>query len=349
MYMRADILVSSLMTTDITSTTADANLADVIKTMIDSRYSCVVVVEDDLPIGIITERDIVRLMGLFISDSDSDTPERPLRVADVMSGPVETISEETTLFDALVISSTQKIRHLPVVSASGKLLGLVTQSDLAKTLFKVYEQQQELIEHSVTKRTKELQQANEELRSLSMVDGLTGLGNRRAMEVDLEHSHSQALRYNRSYSVALFDVDYFKLYNDFYGHKAGDNALRMISDHLSKKIRTCDRLYRYGGEEILLILPETNLSGALILVERILASFAELNIPHEKSSYGFVTLSCGLASHVEKSAFENWEGLVDQADQGLYASKKNGRNRASVILREGEADDSAPSMHGINQ
>ena len=342
--MRADILVTSLMTTDITSTTADAFLSDVIRTMIDSRYSCAVVVENDLLIGIITERDIVRLMGLFISDADSDKPHCPLRVADVMSGPVETISEETTLFDALVISSTQKIRHLPVVNASGRLLGLVTQSDLARTLFKVYEQQQEIIEHSVRKRTKELQKANEELRSLSMIDGLTGLGNRRAMEVDLDHSHSQALRYNRAYSVALFDVDYFKLYNDFYGHKAGDNALRLISDHLSKKIRTCDRLYRYGGEEILLILPETTLNGALILVERILASFADLKIPHEKSSYGFVSLSCGLAGHFEKSAFENWEGLVDQADQGLYASKKGGRNRASVILREGEVDDSATAL-----
>ena len=345
--MRADIMVSSLMTTDIKSTSADAYLADVIKSMIDSRYSCAIVVENDLLVGIITERDIVRLMGLFISDAGK--PERTLQVADVMSGPVETISEETTLFDALVISSTQKIRHLPVVNASGKLLGLVTQSDLARTLFKVYEQQQELVEHSVNKRTKELQQINEELRSLSMVDGLTGLGNRRAMEVDLEHSHSQALRYNRSYSVALFDVDHFKLYNDCYGHKAGDNALRLISEHLSKKIRTCDRLYRYGGEEILLILPETTLHGALILVERILASFAELHIPHEKSSYGFVTLSCGLASQVEENGFKNWEGLVDLADQGLYASKRNGRNRATIIPKEDAVDDSAPQIHGKNK
>jgi len=347
--MRADILVSSLMTTDITSTTADASLTDVIKTMVESRYSCAVVIENDQLVGIITERDIVRLMGLFIADSESNKKHRSLKVADVMSGPVETITEDTTLFDALVISSTQKIRHLPVVSATGKLLGLVTQSDLARTLFKVYEQQQEIIEHSVSKRTKELQKANEELRSLSMIDGLTGLGNRRAMEVDLEHSHSQALRYNRSYSVALFDVDHFKLYNDFYGHKAGDTALRQISDHLSKKIRTCDRLYRYGGEEILMILPETSLSGALILVERIIASFAELNILHEKSSYGFVTLSCGLASQVKEHGFDNWEGLVDLADQGLYVSKKNGRNRASVIPRDGASDDSFPQIHGINQ
>jgi diguanylate cyclase (GGDEF)-like protein len=345
--MHADILVSSLMTANVTSTTANADLADVIQSMIANSYSCMVVVENDQPIGIITERDIVRLMGLFISDSDK--PRRPVRVADVMTLPVATVSGDTTLFEALVISSAQKIRHLPVVSASGQLLGLVTQSDLAKAHFKIYEQQNEIIEHSVTQRTQELLQANEQLKSLSLVDGLTGLGNRRAMEVDLEHTHSQAVRYNRSYSVALFDVDHFKLYNDSYGHKAGDTALRRISEYLLKSIRTCDRLYRYGGEEILLIMPETTLYGALILADRTLSGLAELNIPHEKSSHKVVTLSCGVASQVEVDGYDSWEGLVDLADRGLYASKNNGRNRATIIPPEDAVDDSVPRMHGTDQ
>lgn len=343
--MHADILVSSLMTANVTSTTAEANLADVIQSMIDKHYSCMVVVDHDRPIGIITERDIVRLMGLFISAG----PPCPMRIADVMSVPVATITEDTDLFEALVISSAQKIRHLPVVDSSGKLIGLVTQSDLAATHFKIYEKQREIIEHSVTQRTQELLQSNEQLKSLSLVDSLTGLGNRRAMEVDLEHTHSQALRYNRSYSVALFDVDHFKLYNDSYGHKAGDTALRDISCHLQKSIRTCDRLYRYGGEEILLILPETTLYGALILADRTLASLAELSIPHEKSSHGFLTLSCGVASQVEVNGYKKWEDLVDLADRGLYASKNNGRNRTTIIPPEDANDDSVPRMHGIDQ
>lgn len=343
--MHADILVSSLMTANVISTTADADLAGVIQSMIDNSYSCMVVVENNVPIGIITERDIVRLMGMFISDK----PQRPLRVADVMTVPVETVTESTPLFEALVISSAQKIRHLPVVDASGCLLGLVTQSDLAKALFKIYENQNEIIEHSVTKRTQELLQANEQLKSLSLIDGLTSLGNRRAMEVDLDHTHSQAVRYNRSYSVALFDVDHFKLYNDRYGHKAGDSALREISEHLQKSIRTCDRLYRYGGEEILLIMPETTLYGALILADRILVGMAEKNIPHESSSFGHITLSCGVASQVELNGYSTWEDLVDLADRGLYASKNNGRNRATIIPPEDAVDDSVPRMHGNHQ
>lgn len=344
MDMHADILVSSLMTVEVTSSTANAYLADVIQVMIDNRFSCMVVVENDIPTGIITERDIVRLMGLFISDR----PQYPVRVADVMSAPVATVSEDTTLFDALVLSSALKIRHLPVVSASGHLIGLVTLSDLANALFKTYEKQREIIEHTDTQRTRELLLANERLKSLSLVDPLTGLGNRRAMEVDLEHTHSQAVRYNRSYSVALFDVDHFKLYNDCYGHKAGDDALRRISGHLQKSIRTCDRLYRYGGEEILLIMPETTLYGALILADRILAGFADMNIPHKMSSHSIVTLSCGVASQVEENGYDSWEELVDLADRGLYASKNSGRNRATIIPPEDARDDSVPRMHGIN-
>lgn len=342
--MHAEILISSLMTANVTSTTANAYLSDVIQGMIDNHYSCMIVIENDMPIGIITERDIVRLMGLFISDK----PQCPVRVAEVMSVPVATVSEETSLFEALVISTAQKIRHLPVVTATGRLVGLVTQSDLAKAHFSIYEKQREIIENSVTERTRELLQANEQLKSLSLIDALTGLGNRRAMEVDLEHTHSQAVRYNRSYSVALFDVDHFKLYNDCYGHKEGDAALRRISEHLLTSIRTCDRLYRYGGEEILLIMPETTLYGALILADRTLASLAELNIPHGKSSYGHITLSCGVATQVEFNGYDSWEGLVDLADRGLYASKNNGRNCATIIPPEDAVNDSVPRMHGIN-
>lgn len=343
--MHAEILVTSLMSADVATTTANTNLVDIIQDMIDSHCSCMLVVENGLPVGIITERDIVRLMGLFISE----TPHYPASAADVMSAPVITVSEETTMFEALVISSAQKIRHLPVVNKSGSLIGLVTQSDLAKAHFKIFMKQRETIEQSVTQRTQELLQANEQLKSLSLLDSLTGLGNRRAMEIDLEHTHSQAVRYNRSYSVALFDVDHFKYYNDYYGHQAGDVALRRISDHLLKSIRTCDRFYRYGGEEILLIMPETTLYGALILADRILASLADLNIPHEKSSYGFVTLSCGVASQIEVNGYGSWEELVDLADRGLYASKNSGRNRTTIIPPEDAINDSVPRMHGPNQ
>jgi diguanylate cyclase (GGDEF)-like protein len=332
------------MATTVTTTTADTELSDVIQSMIDNRYSCIIVVDSDRPVGIITERDIVRLVGLFIAEK----AQHSMPVSELMSVPVATIPETATLFEALVISTAQKIRHLPVVNSDGKLVGLVTQSDLAKAHFDIFEKQREIIEHSVLQRTQELLQTNEQLKSLSLIDSLTGLGNRHAMKVDLEHTHSQSTRYKRTYSVVLFDVDHFKLYNDHYGHLAGDNALRQIAEYLQSSIRTSDRLYRYGGEEILLIIPETTLHGTLILADRILNGLAELTIPHEKSSFGFLTLSCGVATQVEEDGYDTWEALVDLADRGLYASKNNGRNRATIIPPEDALTDSVARMHGNN-
>jgi PleD family two-component response regulator len=96
-------------------------------------------------------------------------------------------------------------------------------------------------------------------------------------------------------------------------------------------------------------MPETTLYGALILADRILASLVELKVPHEKSSYGVLTLSCGVASQIEVNGYESWEGLVDLADRGLYASKKGGRNRTTIIPPEDAVDDSVPRMHGTVQ
>ncbi|HIJ80749.1 MAG TPA: GGDEF domain-containing protein [Desulfuromonadales bacterium] len=343
--MVSSIVAGNLMTTNIISTNPDAMLPDVIQQMLAHNYSFMIVVDCGKPVGIVTERDIVHLMAEFMDNR----PQSPLRVAEVMSTPLTTVTEDTTLFDALVISSARSIRHLPVVNDVGALVGIVTEADLAKAHFRIFEEQRDIIENSVHERTRELQEANDQLKSLSMVDALTGLGNRRAMEVDLSYTHAQATRYNRSYAVALFDVDMFKLYNDCYGHLAGDAALRRISQHLDAAIRKCDRLYRYGGEEILLVMPETSLHGALILSDRILAGFADLNIPHEKSPYGFITLSCGVASQVEEQGYDCWEGLVDLADRGLYASKKSGRNKVTIIPPEDALEDTVPRMHGSDQ
>lgn len=331
-----DIHVRDLMSANVVTITPQAELMEVIHTMLNNRYSCMVVVDGRRPVGIVTERDIVRLLAEFLTSRLFSS----IKVAEVMSSPVMTVSGGTTLFDALVVSNSQQIRHLPVVDEEGLMVGLVTQSDLARAHFRIFEKQREIIEFSVTERTRELQQANEQLRSLSMVDSLTGLGNRRAMEVDLDHTHAQAVRYKRTYTVAIFDVDYFKLYNDTYGHKAGDTALRRISEHLQSCIRKSDRLYRYGGEEILLVLPETNLHGAMILAERTLAGFAGLNIAHRKSPFGHITLSCGLACQAEDDGYPSWDGLVDLADRGLYASKSRGRNLVTIIPPEDAIDDS---------
>jgi diguanylate cyclase (GGDEF)-like protein len=319
-----EITVQELMTVNVVSIEPDTLLIDAIQTMLDRRYSCMIIVQDEYPLGIITERDIVRLMAEYFTNR----PQDPVLVRDVMSVPVATVTEHSSLFEALVVSSAQKIRHLPVVDGQGRIRGLVTQSDLAKAHFHIFEKQREIIEQSINFRTQELQQANKLLKELSMIDALMGIGNRRAMEVDLDHTHALALRYQRTYAVLLFDVDYFKRYNDTAGHPAGDEILRKISKYLQTCIRKSDRLYRYGGEEILMLLPETTPHGALILAGRIVEGLAELEIPHPDSPLTVITMSCGVACQTPEPAHASWQDVVSLADTALYAAKHSGRNRA---------------------
>ena len=319
-----EIHVKDLMVSKVSCVTPETELLAAINTMIEQHYSCMIVVDDQFPVGIITERDIVRLMAEYFDNK----PREKICVRDVMSVPVATITEESTLFEALVVSSAQKIRHLPVVDSVGRIVGLVTQSDLAKAHFKIFEKQREVIEHSIENRTKELRQANEQLKALSMIDSLMEIGNRRSMEVDLDHTHSLAIRYQRIYAVAMFDADFFKLYNDTYGHPAGDDILRKMSAHLQSCIRKSDRLYRYGGEEVLMLLPETTSRGALVLAERIVEGFCALKLPHTGSPLAVATMSCGVACHSHEEIHPTWQDVVSRADRALYEAKHSGRNRA---------------------
>ena len=162
-----------------------------------------------------------------------------------------------------------------------------------------------------------------------MEDHLMEIGNRRAMEADLQHTHEHATRNQQQYSIILFDIDYFKNFNDHYGHTAGDEALKQAGKQLTAITRGSDRLYRYGGEEILLLLPGCNAQQAYLSAQRHVQLFAELNLPHEKSPFQKLTVSAGVG-HIEATELEgkSWQDIVAQADKYLYQAKKAGRNQA---------------------
>ncbi len=331
------ILVKSLMTSNISTITPGEPLAKAVETMAHNRCSCVLVVEENHPAGIVTERDVVGLM--LQSQSDPDILSKP--VGECMSSPIITLNQKESLFEALVVSRAETVRHLPVVDDDDLVVGIVTQSDLANAHFHVIELQSEIIENSVQAKTRDLQLANEELQALSMEDHLMEIGNRRAMEVDMEHKHAAAVRYDRPYSLILLDIDFFKRYNDHYGHTAGDDALRLAANHFKASIRKSDRLYRYGGEELLLLLPETSGENAQQLATRIVAGLAALQHPHEESDYGVLTTSAGVScSHLNDQPFATWGEVVENADKALYLAKGNGRNRAEL------AD--SPPEHRLN-
>ena len=197
-------------------------------------------------------------------------------------------------------------------------------------------QAKEELERQVAERTRELTDANQELQRLSLSDALTCIGNRRYQDEFLEREWRRALREQSPLSLVMLDIDYFKLFNDTYGHVAGDDCLRKVAGILTATIqRATDFASRYGGEEFVLVLPATGEQGALTLAEKIRRGVEELAIPHEKSPVaGVVTVSIGVAAIVPMRDSEGSLLLV-AADRALYQAKTAGRNQvrsAGVFL-----------------
>ena len=321
-----EIPITSLMTSGVDMMTPDTCLKKVVRKMRDNRHSCVIIGENSVPTGIVTERDLVKMLDKMMTDASM--PEH--QVDEIMAREPHTVHIDQSLFDALAITRAEKIRHLPVVDNEDKLVGLLTQTDLANAHFHVIEMQREIIERAIESETGELREANEQLHALSMEDALLSIGNRRAMEVDMDHTHAVMQRYKHPYTVALIDIDHFKLYNDHYGHLDGDECLKQVSQTLEETIRKSDRLYRYGGEEFLLLLPDTEPGGATILANRLVEDLYAAAIPHCKSPYKVVTISIGIAScSAVDCANSSWKDVVENADKLLYQAKSCGRNQVA--------------------
>jgi diguanylate cyclase (GGDEF)-like protein len=312
------------MTREVESVAPDDPLPEVVVKMRDQRISCVVVCEKRKPVGIISERDLVRVLSAVL-ESGANTPGTAF---DAMSSPLLTIRASESVAAAMTLARSRGFRRLPIVDADGFLVGLVTQSDFLRAHAGTVEAQRDSLERLVAERTRQLEEAVQRLEVLSLQDVLLAIGNRRAMELALDHAHGLARRYGRAYSVVLFDVDHFKAFNDLYGHSAGDEILRQIAHCLGTSARKSDSLYRYGGEEILMVLPETGLDGARQAAERARASVERLAIAHDGCAFGVVTVSAGVGTSGDAPPVD-WHPVVEQADAALYRAKRDGRNRVA--------------------
>lgn len=201
----------------------------------------------------------------------------------------------------------------------------ITERKLAESLLR---KAKEELEIQVAARTRELTQLNEELHLLSLSDGLTGIGNRRCLDEALDREWKRAAREQSPLAVLMIDLDYFKRFNDCYGHLAGDECLKKVAVTINGIIqRATDFVGRYGGEEFVVMLPATDADGAMRVGEKIRAAIETLAIPHQQSSLGgVVTVSIGVAVMFPIGAVEVTV-LVEAADQALYAAKSAGRNR----------------------
>ena len=177
----------------------------------------------------------------------------------------------------------------------------------------------------------ELIDARAALTRQANTDPLTGVRNRLGLRAELERLRNVSERADRSFAVALCDVDFFKAYNDTYGHQIGDQALRTVASTLTEQVRTSDRVYRYGGEEFLVLLPDQDEAAAAAVMDRVRARLQWLAIEHRGvGADAVLTLSVGVACSRPGRRLTAAQ-LVYEADQALYTAKTSGRNRTAKL------------------
>ncbi len=209
------------------------------------------------------------------------------------------------------------------------LANVSVAGSLGKRMLNLLLSEQEVAEANakLSQACGELEDANVRLQRLSHTDGLTGIGNRRAFDTELAGAWTAAGHDGHALSLVLLDVDFFKSYNDLYGHPAGDDCLRTIAEILGSTIRQkLDFAGRFGGEEFVVLLPGTDLPAASLIADRLRQEIAAAGIVHKGSPVGIVTVSAGVscASPHPSTASDT---LVTAADKALYQAKQNGRNR----------------------
>ena len=293
-----------------------------------------------------------------------DLGAQGLAVADANVRAAEIIDAQITLNDELQAQTeqlTQQKRQIEAVLKELEVQAAAVADANVEALFQVEDLNQqatavadanveailimdekEAAIEDLAARAEELRDMAKELEEKVFVDSLTGLFNRRYFDRQVELEWARAKRYQRQLSVILFDVDHFKQINDQHGHQAGDEVLRELGKLLGATIRSADVLIRtsaapvatrYGGEEFLLLLPETDTAGAAIAAERIRARVEKLEIPYAVTQpLGRLTISGGVVSLGEDDASAS--DLVKRADDALFKAKSSGRNRIETVYPE---------------
>jgi len=233
-------------------------------------------------------------------------------------------TEESDLAEAFAAGAIDYItKPIKVIEMLARLRSALT---LKHELDGRRARQQELVEV-----TRQLREANQSLQRLSTLDALTGVPNRRSFNNSLYREWGRAVRDGVPISFIMIDVDYFKAYNDHYGHPQGDECLRQVAKTLHDQVkRPGDILARYGGEEFVALLTHTGVEGATAVAEAFRASVERLDLRHEHSAAAdHVTLSLGVASTIP-DRHSTPDDLVSAADQALYEAKHQGRNRVII-------------------
>jgi len=186
------------------------------------------------------------------------------------------------------------------------------------------------LEKRLTEKNEKLYRLNLQLEELVRLDPLTEIGNRRSFYETILQVHHRASRYHRPYGIVMCDLDHFKAYNDTYGHLSGDEILKTAAHSIKECLRVSDHVFRYGGEEIVVVLPDQDLESSVAVAERMRQKIEALALEHKGSSHDIVTISCGTAAFDADDPESRWETTLDLADKALYEAKSSGRNKVCL-------------------
>ncbi len=315
-------------------------LGSAIKKMVDLSIGAVIVTDRGKLVGIITERDLVRIY----SSAEKHPKNEPLEK--YMTRDPVTAKVTDGYNEVYMLMRINEIRHIPILDGE-KLVGIVSIRDLIHYYQNQLEaefaeareridQMKKLVKLSAEEVLESLFTEINKYKELSLTDHLTGLYNKRYFMMRLQEETARAKRYNQHLSLIFCDIDHFKAVNDNYGHNRGAIILREVGVLLSggmgdlkvvSRLRKSDIVARYGGEEFVVILPETSPEHAAIAAEKIREA-VELNAFTADSQTIRVTMSFGVAGVDEE--VKDAEVLIQRADTAMYKAKAAGRNRVEV-------------------
>lgn len=311
---------------------------------------CNVLIVDDRPENLLAIEAILEDLNIELLKANSGNDALSLLLEyDIALVLLDVQMPEMDGFEvAEIMKSSDKTKYIPIifvtaiskedkyvfkaydVGAVDYLLKPVVPEILiskVKVFMELYSQKEKIKQQAAA-----LEEANSMLRNLSYIDGLTQIPNRRNFDEILDKEWKNAIREKSHISLILIDIDFFKNYNDLYGHDEGDECLKKVAKCLAATVqRPRDLVARYGGEEFVAVLPNTGQHEAEMIAKKMIENISKLQIEHRKSSVSsYVTLSEGIAT-LEPTVEMNKEEMIKKADLALYKAKEMGRNRIAVF------------------
>jgi diguanylate cyclase (GGDEF)-like protein len=279
--------------------------ADAIPLLSDDLDDALIVQRDGKPVGIVTARDVLEM---FARDVPLDHP-----IGEYMSAPLKTLNESATIRDAFEFMRRHRFKRAIIANDEGRIVGIVTQKELTRLLHNKWLE--------ISRKSFDLAKRAAYFEEIAMHDPLTGAYNRNKFQEVVAQEIERIRRYGiEHFSLIMTDLDDFKRVNDTYGHDVGDRVLIRFAELVRDHLRRTDLLFRWGGEEFLLFLPQTDCIRALSAAEKI----RELVAISSFDVIGRMTGSFGVAGWRDDEAVE---ATIKRADMALYAAKENGKNR----------------------